>query len=91
MSEAVRVTMGEGEGGEATVPRMKKSIRGREVRLNDLAYRMAWLQSRVFAGRTVFLQRASKSTLHGDDAGGRENADMVGDSGLLSQQDAGCH
>jgi hypothetical protein len=37
---------------------MRKSIRGREVRLNDLGYRMAWLQSRVFAGRTVFLQRA---------------------------------
>jgi hypothetical protein len=24
---------------------------------------MAWLQSRVFSGRTVFLQRARKSTL----------------------------
>ncbi|KAJ6443914.1 ribosomal protein L24E [Purpureocillium lavendulum] len=58
MSETVRVTMAEGEDGDATVPRMRKATRGREVKLNDLAYRMAWLQSRVFAGRTVFLQRA---------------------------------
>ncbi|CCE26672.1 uncharacterized protein CPUR_00141 [Claviceps purpurea 20.1] len=38
--------------------RMRKSRRGREIKLNDLAGRMAWLQSRVFAGRPVFLQRA---------------------------------
>ncbi|KAG6178410.1 hypothetical protein E4U36_006427, partial [Claviceps purpurea] len=31
--------------------RMRKSRRGREIKLNDLAGRMAWLQSRVFAGR----------------------------------------
>lgn len=58
--EVVRVSMGEGQEGEATIPRLRRSTRGREVRLNDLAYRMAWLQSRVFAGRTVFLQRASE-------------------------------
>ncbi|POR35351.1 Uncharacterized protein TPAR_04451 [Tolypocladium paradoxum] len=58
MGEVVKVKMGEGQDGEATIPRMRKSGRGKEVRLNDLAYRMAWLQSRVFAGRTVFLQRA---------------------------------
>ncbi|KAG6115878.1 hypothetical protein E4U13_002394 [Claviceps humidiphila] len=40
------------------VHRMRKSRRGREIKLNDLAGRMAWLQSRVFAGRPVFLQRA---------------------------------
>lgn len=57
-SQAVRVTMGEGGTGEVAVPRMRKTRRGKEVKLNDLAYRMAWLQSRVFAGRTVFLQRA---------------------------------
>ncbi|KJZ75938.1 hypothetical protein HIM_04762 [Hirsutella minnesotensis 3608] len=56
--EVVNVTMAEGQDGEATIPRTRKSRRGKEVRLNDLAYRMAWLQSRVFAGRTVFLQRA---------------------------------
>lgn len=61
MGEVVKVKMAEGQDGDATIPRMRKSGRGKEVRLNDLAYRMAWLQSRVFAGRTVFLQRACKS------------------------------
>ncbi|KAF5665637.1 hypothetical protein FHETE_6559 [Fusarium heterosporum] len=55
--EMVKVPMGE-SSGEIAIPRMRKSTRGQEVRLNDLGYRMAWLQSRVFAGRTVFLQRA---------------------------------
>ncbi|KAH7175522.1 hypothetical protein EDB81DRAFT_896014 [Dactylonectria macrodidyma] len=53
----VKVPMGESQG-EIAIPRMRKITRGKEVRLNDLGYRMAWLQSRVFAGRTVFLQRA---------------------------------
>ncbi|EXV00564.1 SEC24-like protein [Metarhizium robertsii] len=57
-SQAVKVSMAEGQDGEVDVPRMRKSYRGKEVKLNDLGYRMAWLQSRVFAGRTVFLQRA---------------------------------
>lgn len=57
-SELVQVTMAEGEEGETTIPRLRKPIRSKEVRLNDLGYRMAWLQSRVFSGRTVFLQRA---------------------------------
>ncbi|KAK4168682.1 hypothetical protein QBC43DRAFT_341356 [Cladorrhinum sp. PSN259] len=54
----IKVPMGEGQEGEVAIPRMRKVFRGKEVRLNDLGYRMAWLQSRVFAGRTVFLQRA---------------------------------
>ncbi|KAM7222843.1 hypothetical protein V8F06_001741 [Rhypophila decipiens] len=54
----VKVPMGEGQDGEVAIPRTRKMFRGKEVRLNDLGYRMAWLQSRVFAGRTVFLQRA---------------------------------
>ncbi|EQB52809.1 hypothetical protein CGLO_07527 [Colletotrichum gloeosporioides Cg-14] len=54
----VKVPIGENTEGEVAIPRMRKSVRGKEVRLNDLGYRMAWLQSRVFAGRTVFLQRA---------------------------------
>lgn len=58
----VKVPMGEGEEGEVAIPRMRKVFRGKEVRLNDLGYRMAWLQSRVFAGRTVFLQRACEYT-----------------------------
>lgn len=56
----VKVPMGEGRESELTVPRTRKSIRGKEVRLNELGCRMAWLQSRVFAGRTLFLQRASE-------------------------------
>lgn len=59
----VKVQMGEGREGELTVPRTRKSVRGKEVRLNELGCRMAWLQSRVFAGRTIFLQRASKYSL----------------------------
>ncbi|KAH8729635.1 hypothetical protein BGZ61DRAFT_475220 [Ilyonectria robusta] len=55
--QMVKVPMGEAQG-EIAIPRMMKTTRGKEVRLNDLGYRMAWLQSRVFAGRTVFLQRA---------------------------------
>lgn len=54
----VKVPIADGEHGEVAIPRMRKSTRGKEVRLNDLAYRMAWLQSRVFSGRPVFLQRA---------------------------------
>jgi hypothetical protein len=54
----VKVPIGDGQDGEVAIPRMRKAARGKEVRLNDLGYRMAWLQSRVFAGRTVFLQRA---------------------------------
>lgn len=56
----VKVPLSDGHNGEVAVPRLRKTSRGREVRLNDLGYRMAWLQSRVFAGRTVFLQRACK-------------------------------
>ena len=58
----VKVPMGEGEVGEVAIPRMRRAFRGKEIRLNDLGYRMAWLQSRVFAGRTVFLQRACGPT-----------------------------
>ncbi|KAK0703455.1 hypothetical protein B0T26DRAFT_744273 [Lasiosphaeria miniovina] len=57
----VKVPMGDGQEGEVAIPRMRRTFRGKEVRLNDLGYRMAWLQSRVFAGRTVFLQRALDS------------------------------
>lgn len=58
----VKVPVGENREGDMAVPRMRRGARGREVRLNELGYRMAWLQSRVFSGRTLFLQRASKST-----------------------------
>lgn len=54
----VKVPCSDGSDIELAIPKMRKAIRGKEVRLNDLGYRMAWLQSRVFAGRPVFLQRA---------------------------------
>ncbi|CAJ2504072.1 Uu.00g114660.m01.CDS01 [Anthostomella pinea] len=54
----VKVPMSDGSEGEVGIPRTRKATRGKEVRLNDLGYRMAWLQSRVFSGRTIFLQRA---------------------------------
>jgi hypothetical protein len=47
--------------GEVTVPRMRRSNREREIRINELGYRMAWHQSRVFDGKPVFLQKARKS------------------------------
>lgn len=56
----VKVPMSDGSDGEVAIPRTRKNTRGKEVRLNDLGYRMAWLQSRVFSGRTIFLQRACK-------------------------------
>ncbi|KAF2196961.1 hypothetical protein GQ43DRAFT_230013 [Delitschia confertaspora ATCC 74209] len=40
------------------VPRPTKSKRTKEVTLNDLGYRMSWHQGRVFAGRTLFLQKS---------------------------------
>ncbi|KAH9895435.1 hypothetical protein F4778DRAFT_783791 [Xylariomycetidae sp. FL2044] len=54
----VKVPMSDGNDGEIAIPRTRKSIRTKEVRLNDLAYRLAWLQGRVFSQRTLFLQRA---------------------------------
>ncbi|KAF2968520.1 hypothetical protein GQX73_g5018 [Xylaria multiplex] len=54
----VKVPMANGIQGEVAIPRMRNSIRTKEVRLNDLGYRMAWLNGRPFAGRTIFMQRA---------------------------------
>lgn len=60
-AQTVKASVADNQDGEIGIPRTRRGIRGRDVRLNDLGYRMAWLQSRVFAGRTVFLQRARKS------------------------------
>ncbi|KAI2469745.1 hypothetical protein F4781DRAFT_208752 [Annulohypoxylon bovei var. microspora] len=54
----VKAPMSDGNEAEVAIPRIRRGSRIKEVRLNDLAYRMAWMHSRVFAGRTVFLQRA---------------------------------
>jgi hypothetical protein len=63
-SKLVTVSADDNQEVEVRVPRMTRAQLGREARLNDLGYRMAWLQSRVFAGRTVFLQRARMLTLN---------------------------
>ncbi|KAG4221632.1 hypothetical protein PC116_g29892 [Phytophthora cactorum] len=54
----VKAPMSDGNEAEVAIPRIRRGTRIKEVRLNDLAYRMAWMHSRVFAGRTIFLQRA---------------------------------
>jgi hypothetical protein len=57
----VKVPMSNGVEGEIAIPRTRKCNRTKEVRLNDLGFRMAWLNGRPFAGRTIFMQRACKS------------------------------
>lgn len=56
----VTVQLVNGEEGHVAVPATRKSVRSKEVKLNDLGYRMTWHQSRVFADKTVFLQKACK-------------------------------
>lgn len=55
------VQLPDGNEGEIPIPRMRKSQRALEVKLNDLGYRMTWHQSRVFADKSVFLQKARES------------------------------
>jgi len=54
----VPVPMLDGSEIDVATPRIGKGKRSKEVTLNELGYRMSWSQSRVFAGRTMFLQRA---------------------------------
>ncbi|KAL9579523.1 MAG: hypothetical protein Q9212_005064 [Teloschistes hypoglaucus] len=54
----VPVPMLEGGEGEMAVPKIGRAKRRREEMVNDLGYSMSWSQSRSFAGRTMFLQRA---------------------------------
>jgi hypothetical protein len=56
----VPVPLLDGSDTKVPVPRMSKTKRQKEVMLNDLGYRMSWSQSRVFSGRTLFLQRSCK-------------------------------
>lgn len=44
--------------GKLKVPGLGRRAKEREDKLNDLGYRMSWSQSRVFAGRVVFLQKS---------------------------------
>ncbi|RDW66674.1 hypothetical protein BP5796_09423 [Coleophoma crateriformis] len=57
----VNVPLADGGEAEVACPRMRKSIRSKEVKLNDLGFRLTWHQSRVFADKTVFLQKALDS------------------------------
>ncbi|KAJ5836676.1 hypothetical protein N7447_002702 [Penicillium robsamsonii] len=43
---------------EIDVPKISRRKHHKELMLNDLGYRMSWSQSRVFAGRMLFLQRS---------------------------------
>jgi len=54
----VQVPLADGGEAEIATPRMRKSQRAKEVKINELGYRMTWHQSRVFADKTVFLQKA---------------------------------
>jgi len=56
----VPVPVMDGSETKLPVPRMTRTKRNKEVTLNDLGYRMSWSQSRVFSGRTLFLQRSCK-------------------------------
>ena len=52
------VPMLDGAEGELAVPKLTRAKKRKEVTLNDLGYRMSWSQSRVFAGRIMFLQKS---------------------------------
>lgn len=93
----VKVPVTDGSEAEVTIPRTRKTSRGKEVRLNDIGYRMAWLQSRVFAGRTVFLQRACELFDVPDNVliyvlcCPSADRGLKNHSGLVPQQDPLCH
>jgi hypothetical protein len=45
---------------EHVLPKLTRSKKRKEQNLNEIGYRMAWSQMRVFDGRPIFLQRARK-------------------------------
>ena len=55
VSVPVPVTNGE---AEVDVPGISRGKKGREQKINELGYRMAWGQGRVFSNRSIFLGRA---------------------------------
>ncbi|KAG9242993.1 hypothetical protein BJ878DRAFT_424674 [Calycina marina] len=57
----VAVPLQNGAEAEIAVPKMGRAMRSKEVKINELGFRMTWHQSRVFAGKTVFLQKALDS------------------------------
>lgn len=56
---SVSVPVRNGEA-EIDVPGISRSKKGREQKINELGYRMAWGQGRVFSNRPIFLARARK-------------------------------
>jgi hypothetical protein len=60
MSVTVPTSTGD---AEVDVPGISSHKRGRETKINELGYRMAWGQSRVFSNRPIFLGRARMSPL----------------------------
>lgn len=60
----VPVSMLEGADGDVAVPRIARAKKEKEKLLNDLGYRMAWGQRKIFHRRTIFLQRARTSSPH---------------------------
>jgi len=59
-STSVPVPVTDGES-EVEVPRISNGKKGREQKINELGYRMAWGQGRVFSSRPIFLARARES------------------------------
>ena len=59
----VPISLMDGSEARVSLPPMVKSRRRKELALNDLGYRMSWIQGRVFSGRHLFLQRSCKYTL----------------------------
>lgn len=57
----VPCTTSEGES-QVEVSQLTRSKRERERNINELGYRMAWGQGRVFSNRPIFLARACKSS-----------------------------
>ena len=55
---SVPVPLLEGGGQEIALPRISKAKKKRENTVNEMGYRMSWSQSRVFAGRILFLQKS---------------------------------
>ncbi|EWC48139.1 hypothetical protein DRE_02718 [Drechslerella stenobrocha 248] len=58
VGESLQIQMMDGSNLDVSTPPPTKTRKDKESALNDLGYRMSWSQSRVFAGRTMFLQRA---------------------------------
>ncbi|KAF8454803.1 hypothetical protein BGX38DRAFT_1089163 [Terfezia claveryi] len=57
-SSQITIPLLDGSSLPVSAPPPAPGKKRKERQLNELGYRMSWSQSRVFAGRTIFLQRA---------------------------------